>query len=81
MVLADLKTTWNKLVGGSCWKVILLAAVLIAIGVFIYFRFVKNTESYEDEIAEIDEDSFEDIDDIEDWKIAEKLYIINNRKI
>ena len=66
MVLTDLKTTWNKLIGGSCWKVILLAVVLIAIGVFVYLKFFK-TESYEDAVQDEDDiEDYEDIDDIED---------------
>ena len=38
-LISTITSTFKKLTGGSCWKVILMVAVLVAAAGFIYYKF------------------------------------------
>ena len=41
-IISTITSTFKKLTGGSCWKVILMVAVLVAAAGFIYYKFFYN---------------------------------------
>ena len=65
-IISTITSTFKKLVGGSCLRVILLVAILLAAAGFIYFKFIK-VEKFEEEedVAEFDEmdEEIEEFDD------------------
>ena len=81
-LINSITSTFKKLAGGSCWKVILLVAILVAAGVFIYYKFFYNkaeqyadgdifdeeddVEDFEDDIDDDDDDDIDDDDDEDD---------------
>jgi len=70
-LINSITATFKKLAGGSCWKIIILVAILVAVGAFIYYKYFHNkAEQYEDE-DELEED--EDDEDGEDGEDNEEI--------
>jgi len=66
-IISTITSTFKKLAGGSCLKVILLVAILVAVAGFIYYKFFYNkSEQFEEEdVPDMDEmdDEIEEFDD------------------
>ena len=73
-IISTITSTFKKLAGGSCWKVILMVAVLVAAAGFVYYKYNKSAEQSED----FEEDDMPDMDEmdeeIEEFDDDEELF-------